>query len=153
MKTIVMYAAFICMLLNNAYAQKNNSADALAGTWLVQDGTAKIKIEQSGAKYFGKIVWLDPPNDKSGKPLLDKKNPDKALQSRTQLGLPLLKDFVYDGDNLWSAGTIYDPESGKTYSCKITMINSQSIEVRGYVGISLFGRTETWKRCENISLN
>ncbi|MEO5572555.1 MAG: DUF2147 domain-containing protein [Bacteroidia bacterium] len=153
MKTLFIYAALCITLFNYAYAQKNSSPDALNGTWLVEDGTAKVKIEKVAGKYSGKIVWLSEPNDKSGKPMLDTKNPDKSLQSRPQSGLPLLKDFVYDEDNSWTDGTIYDPESGKTYSCKITLKNNQSIEVRGYVGISLFGRTETWKRVENNPVN
>jgi uncharacterized protein (DUF2147 family) len=153
MKTLFMYAALICVLLNNSFAQKSNSPDALSGTWLVEDGTAKVKIEKAGEKYSGKIVWLKDPTETTGKPKLDTKNPDKSLQGRPILGLPLLKDFAYDEDNVWTDGTIYDPDGGKTYSCKITMKNNQSIEVRGYVGISLFGRTETWKRCENVTMN
>ena len=152
MKTLLINSILICMIITHAFAQTANSAETLNGTWLVQDGSAKVKIEKSNGKFIGKIVWLNPPTDKNGKPLLDKKNPDKSLQNRPQLGLPLLNDFIYDGDNLWTDGTIYDPESGKTYSCKITMKDKQAIEVRGYVGISLFGRTETWKRCENVSL-
>ena len=153
MKTLLIYSTLICILFNYANAQTNNSPDAINGTWLVQDGTAKVKIEKAGGKYIGKIVWLKTPNDKDGKAVLDTKNPDKAQKSRPQLGLPLLKDFKYDGGNVWSDGEIYDPDSGKTYSCKITFINNQLIEVRGYVGISLFGRTENWKRVENISMN
>ncbi|MEP7168003.1 MAG: DUF2147 domain-containing protein [Bacteroidota bacterium] len=149
MKTIFIHTAIICMLLNNVYAQKDT--DALNGTWLVQDGSAKVKIEKTGEKFMGKIVWLKDPNESDGKAKLDKKNPDKSLQGRPVLGLPLLKDFVYDEDNVWTEGKIYDPDEGKTYSCKITMTNNQSIEVRGYVGISLFGRTEIWKRVANVS--
>lgn len=145
---MIALALLICQ--SNVFAQVNNAA--ITGTWLVQDGSAKIRIEKAGEKFYGKIVWLNPPNDKSGKPLLDKNNPDKSLQTRPQLGLSLLKDFVYDSDNLWNGGTIYDPESGKTYSCKIEMVNKNEIEVRGYVGISMFGRTETWKRCDNITM-
>ena len=137
----------------NTFAQNGNNSAAITGTWLVQDGSAKIKIEKSNGKFIGKIVWLNPPNDKNGKPLLDSKNPDKSLQSRPLLGLCLLYDFVYDGDNLWSGGTIYDADSGKTYSCKITLKDNKTMEVRGYVGISLFGRTDTWTRSADVSMN
>jgi uncharacterized protein (DUF2147 family) len=153
MKTVFMLATLTGLLLNVAYAQKSNAPDALTGTWLVQDGSAKVKIEKAGEKYTGKIVWLKDPTDPDGKPKLDIKNPASSLQGRPVLGLPLLKDFVYDEDNVWTDGIIYDPDSGKTYSCKITMLNNQSMEVRGYVGISLFGRTETWKRCGDVTMN
>ncbi len=153
MKALFLYAALVCIMFTYTYAQSNNSPESLNGTWLVQDGSAKVKIEKAGGKYVGKIVWLKNPNDKNGQPVLDNKNPDVSLQNRSVLGLLLLKDFIYDGDNAWTDGEIYDPDSGKTYSCKITMKNNQAIEVRGYVGISLFGRTENWKRVENISMN
>ncbi len=76
---------------------------------------------------------------------MDMNNPDQALQTRPELGLELLKDFTFDGDDVYEDGTIYDPKSGKTYSCKMT-INGNSLKIRGYVGISLFGRTEVWTR-------
>jgi len=151
MKTLIAYFAVVCLLFTNAAAQQN-SHDAITGTWMVQDGSAKIKIEKVNGKFNGKMVWIKNPNDKNGKPLLDSKNPDVSLRNRPQLGLMLLENFAYDEDNLWNGGTIYDPDGGKTYSCKITMKDNQTIELRGYVGISLFGRTEVWKRSENISM-
>jgi uncharacterized protein (DUF2147 family) len=153
MKTLFLYAALCITQFSYNYAQKKSSPDALNGIWLVADGNAKIKIEKTAHKYSGKIVWLNKPDDENGRPRLDTKNPDKALQSRPKLGLPLLKDFVYDEDNVWTGGTIYDPESGNTYSCKITMTNNRTIEIRGYLGIPLFGRTETWTRVENVLKN
>ena len=139
--------------MSRTYAQNTIKPDAITGTWLVQDGSAKIKIDNVNGKYAGKIVWLNPPLDKNGKPILDKNNPDKNLQSHTLMGLLMLNNFAHAGENVWDDGSIYDPDSGKTYSCKITMKNDKTIEVRGYIGISLFGRTETWKRSENLSMN
>lgn len=135
-------------MLNSIFAQ--TGANAIVGTWLTQDGTAKVKIENTNGKFNGKIVWLNPATDKNGKPVLDSKNSNKALQSRTIMGLPLLKDFIYDGDNLWISGTIYDPDEGDTYSCKITMNSDGTMNVRGYLGFSLIGRTEIWKRSKDI---
>lgn len=152
MKAIIILVLSIGFVSNNLFAQDRNALDAIVGTWLVQDGSAKVKIEKSSGKYSGKLVWIKSTNDKSGKPLTDSKNPDKSLQSRQQLGLSLLQNFIYVGENVWTNGSIYDPDSGKTYSCKITMKNNDTMEVRGYVGISLFGRTDTWKRSEDITM-
>lgn len=152
MKTIIRLVLIIGVSVNVACSQNINSSDAIIGTWLVQDGTAKVKIEKSNGKFFGKLVWIKSLHDKGGQPLLDTKNPDKSLQSRPQLGLKLLENFAYDSDNVWTDGTIYDPDSGKTYSCKITMKNNETMEVRGYVGISLFGRTDTWKRSQDMTM-
>lgn len=73
-------------------------------------------------------------------------NPDPKLRNREVVGLVMLNDFVFDGNKTWNDGTIYDPREGKTYSCKITLKDKNTINVRGYVGISMFGRTEVWTR-------
>ena len=152
MKTLFILITSVGLLIGSADAQQVKP-DAITGTWLVQDGSAKIQIQNLNGKYCGKIVWIKQPNDKNGKPLLDSKNPDKTLQSRPQIGLLLLSGFVYEENNLWSDGTIYDPDGGKTYNCKISMKNNNEMDVRGYVGISLFGRTETWARSQNLANN
>ena len=152
MKALIRITISICLFANFAFAQNTNSHDGIIGTWLVQDGTGKVKIEKINGKFCGKLVWIKTPTDKSGKPVLDTKNPNTALQSRPQLGLPLLENFTYDSDNVWTDGTIYDPDSGKTYSCKITLKDNGKMEVRGYVGISLFGRTDTWTRAQDITM-
>lgn len=120
------------------------AADDVIGTWLTNRGKAKIQIYKSGNKYYGKIVWLREPN-RDGKPKLDSKNPDAKLRNTPVVGLLMLKDFIYD-DGEWTGGDIYDPESGKTYSCKMSMPDKNTLRVRGYIGISLFGRTEVWTR-------
>jgi uncharacterized protein (DUF2147 family) len=121
------------------------NADAILGTWVNPNGQDHILIYKRGNKYFGKLDWIKFPNDEQGKPKTDKENPEPALRSRPDLGLELLKDFTYDGDNVYDDGTIYDPKNGKTYSCKMTLEGS-ALKIRGYIGISLFGRTEVWTR-------
>lgn len=123
---------------------QNAGADILIGTWLTASGKAKVEIYKEGNKYNGKIVWLKNPLDENGKPKVDKNNPDRTKKSVPLLGLNMLKGFVYD-DGEWEDGTIYDPENGKTYSCTIRYRDGM-LDVRGYVGISLLGRTQTWFR-------
>ena len=140
-------------MISQAGFVQSSGPDHILGNWLSQDGSAKMKIEKSGGKNFGKMIWIKNTNHKNGRTLMDSIYPDKSLQSRPQLGLSLLSNFVYDGDHVWTDGTIYDPDSGKTYSCKITLKNNRKMEVRVYVGISLFGRTDTWQRVDDLSLN
>ena len=135
----LLAAALFCF---EAHAQ---NADAIIGSWANPNGQDHILIYKRGNKFFGKLDWIKFPNDETGKPKTDKENPDPALRTRPDLGLELLKDFTYDGDNVYEDGTIYDPKSGKTYSCKMTIEGTQ-LKIRGYVGISLFGRTEVWTR-------
>ena len=61
-------------------------------------------------------------------------------------GLIILKDLKYS-DGVWEDGTIYDPMSGKTYDCTMKIKDGgKSLDIRGYIGVSLFGRTSTWTR-------
>ncbi len=125
----------------------DNNPDAIVGFWKTGEGKAIIQIFKQDDLYFGKIVWLQEPNDPAtGKPKVDNKNEDPKLKGRTILGMINLRDFKFVKTNLWGDGKIYDPKSGEDYSSKITFIDANTIEVRGYVGISMFGRTDTWKR-------
>jgi uncharacterized protein (DUF2147 family) len=121
--------------------------DRLEGLWYNDIKSAKILItREHNGKFYGKVVWLKEPL-KNGKPKVDELNVDEKLRSRPRLGLPVLKDFVKDGDDKYDDGTIYDPNNGKTYSCKITY-KGKTLDIRGYIGISLFGRTTVWSRAE-----
>ena len=133
---------FTFLFSSIASAQK---ADAIIGSWANPSGEDHILIYKKGNKYFGKLDWIKYPNDETGKPKTDKNNPDETLRTRPEWGLELLKDFVYDEDNVYDDGTIYDPKNGKTYSCKMTL-EGNTLKIRGYIGISLFGRSETWTR-------
>lgn len=122
------------------------NADAILGKWINPNGEGQIQIYKKGNLYYGKLVWLKFPNDEvTNKAKLDKNNPDKSLQSRPILGLEILKNFKFDGDDVYEDGNIYDPKNGKDYSCKMTL-NGNKLKIRGYIGISLLGRSEVWTR-------
>ena len=132
---------FFVVFSQNLFAQK---ADDVLGLWLTDDGKARIEIYKERGKYHGKIVWLKEPNNSDGTPKLDKENPDKELQKRPIIGLNLVKDFTFD-DGVWEDGEIYDPESGKTYACRMKL-KGDKLDVRGYIGMAMFGRTVVWSR-------
>jgi uncharacterized protein (DUF2147 family) len=141
----------LCLSASSTWAA--DDADAILGTWVTADGKAHIQVMKHGDVYDGNIVWLKEPNypaddarGMAGRQKVDRENPDPALQTRPVLGLPLIQGFKYAGDGVWNDGHIYDPESGKLYSCKMTLMMDGRLKVRGYVGISLFGRTEIWTR-------
>lgn len=130
-----------------AFAPKADNPDAVLGTWL--NGTKKghVEIYKKGGTYFGKLVWLGQPNDPAtGKPRTDEKNVDASKRSRPMINMPLMYNFKYDGGNVWSDGKIYNPEDGKEYNCKMTLTDPNTLNVRGYVGISLLGKTQIWTR-------
>lgn len=143
------YMLLTCALLLAVFAStaaQTFAADDILGTWLTGTQKAAVTIYKEGDKYFGKISWLKTPLNEEGKPKVDKNNPDDARKKDPLMGIRLLKNFVFDGGDQWEKGTIYDPENGKTYSCKITMVNRDKLDVRGFVGISMLGRTQTWIR-------
>ncbi len=130
-------------------------ADAILGIWIPADGGARIQIYRCGVLYCGKISHLEdpyyPPHDRRGMgglPRMDRNNPDPELRHRPMLGLTFLEDFRYAGDDSWEGGRIYNPENGKFYRAKITLADQNRLMLRGYLGISLLGRTETWVRWE-----
>ncbi len=82
----------------------------------------------------------------AGTPRLDYHNPDSAKRSRPILGLQIVNDFIFAGENVWKGGTVYDPKSGNTYRGKMTLISPDVLDLRGFIGIPLFGRTTTWTR-------
>lgn len=140
-KMLGLIAIMLCTL--PVFSQNK---DAVLGKWLNANGQGQILIYKRGDQYFGKVVWLRNPRDEAGKPKSDIKNPDERLKGRPLLGAEILKDFEYSGEGVWDEGSIYDPKTGKTYSCKMSMESSDKLDIRGFVGISLLGRTETWTR-------
>ena len=144
MKKHLLTLVVLMLFATCAWAQKMSPV----GVWTNEDGKAKFEIYKcSGDKLCGKIISLREPN-RNGKPKMDDNNPNKSLRNRQLLGLEFLKGFEYEGDNKWDDGTIYDPESGKTYSCYMKMIGKDKLEVKGYIGISLIGRAQTWTRVD-----
>ncbi len=119
---------------------------AIIGHWYSQDKSYIVKIFETNNKFYGKITWLKYPNDEYGRQRTDKNNPDEHLKNRHIRGLIILNDFVYYKNNIWDNGTIYSPKIGKTYSCIMTLIDKNKLEVRGYKGIPMFGKTAIWTR-------
>lgn len=134
--------------------------DAIVGVWATDPegggGQAHVEIYANGDRYDGKIVWLDEPlyteddeGEKPGVPKEDHNNPDPALSSRPILGLVLMQGFQYDGKGTWNKGTIYDPDNGKTYKSKVRFGDDGVLKVRGFIGLSMLGRTSEWTRVKS----
>jgi uncharacterized protein (DUF2147 family) len=143
MKNIILTSLFLFFATSYTFAQ---DADAILGKWYNTEKDAIVEISKEGQKYNGKITWLKEPQE-NGKPKVDKNNSDKSKRDRPIMGMKLLNNFTHKG-NSWEGGEIYDPKNGKTYSCIIKMKNKDVLEVRGYVGISLVGRTVEWTRAK-----
>ncbi|MBO2010975.1 DUF2147 domain-containing protein [Hymenobacter negativus] len=142
-KTLLLLFALVLGAAGLASAQSMSPL----GIWTNAEKKATFEIYKCGDKLCGKIVSLTVPNDPAtGKPKTDSQNPEVKLRSRPRLGLVFMQDFKYDSDNKWDDGKIYDPESGKTYSCYMKMESANTMEVKGYIGFSLIGKSQTWTR-------
>lgn len=143
-------------LMATTVCAQTPAADKIAGTYSTYNDETGLEnsrvqlFKATNGKYYGKIVWLREPNE-NGKPKVDDQNPDKALQNKPLLGLQLLKGFVFDEKaGEWKDGTIYDPESGKTYNCFMKFDGDKHLKIRGFIGKAWMGlgRTTTWVRYE-----
>lgn len=147
MKKLFIFSFLFCL----SHLLSAQSSDDVIGNWKNGEGTAIIQIyKTTSGHYAGKIIWLKEPIDpETGKAKLDKRNPDKSKRSNPTLGLVNMHGFLFDTDDKdWEGGHIYDPKNGKDYSCKMWFEegNLKALHVRGYIGISLIGRTDTWTR-------
>lgn len=137
MKKYIILLMIYLLAVVSGFAQSNSSSSRIKGIYWSPKKDAKIEIYEKGGKYFGKTIWIATP----GK---DKNNPVETLRQRDLLGLNLLAGFTFN-DEVYSGGEVYDPGNGKTYDCKMSL-NGDQLKVRGYIGISLFGRTEYFQR-------
>ena len=138
MKKLISILIISFSFVKMGYSQ-TVTKDAVLGEWLAESKDGKVLIYKQGEKYFGKISWGKDVDKK------DVNNPVEKLRTQAIVGLVILKGFEFTG-KAWEDGTIYDPKSGKTYSSTIKMKKPNELDIRGYVGISLLGRTTTWTK-------
>lgn len=141
-KTFLLVLSLGMWLLSTA--EVKNNPDRVAGYYYaVEENTGRasqIEIYRAtDGKYYGKIVWLQEPNE-NGHPKMDVKNPDRQLRNRPMLGLPLMGGFAYNAaKDDWEKGTIYNPASGKTYHCNMKFDRDNRLEIHGYIGAAWMG--------------
>lgn len=116
------------------------------GVWLHSNERIRVEIAPCGERLCGKIVWLKYPNDEMGVPLTDPENPDRAQRTRLVMGMTVIRGLVRSGPRLWTHGTIYNPDDGETYSARVTVVNPDTVQVRAYKLLPLFGETQVWTR-------
>ena len=140
-KTILAIALSISSI--SAFAQTNSD---IVGEWYNAEKDAIITIYEDGETVSGKITWMLYPNDDKGNPKTDPLNPDEKLKSRPRMGMVMMSGFTFIKDKVWDDGELYDPKKGKTYSGMMTLKDSNTIDLRGYIGFSFIGRSSTWTR-------
>jgi uncharacterized protein (DUF2147 family) len=140
----------LIVLCLHSFTYAQTKSDDITGIWLTPENRSAIQIFQKGDRYFGKIIWEKEPKDKYGELKRDINNPDPKKRDQTLNGLIILKDLRYDGKKEWIKGNIYNPETGNTYKIKAELINKNTLKIRGYVGLSLLGKSSVWRRKTQI---
>lgn len=141
---ILSFVLLFVLASSSAYSQKvTDPQNQIIGKWKTDDNRAIIEIFKENGKYYGKLVWLQNGIDKFGKPRTDIANPKSEKQSTLLMGLTIMKNFVFLG-NEFINGTIYDPDSGSKYNCKLWLEDNNTLKVRDYCGV--FYKTFTWTK-------
>jgi uncharacterized protein (DUF2147 family) len=126
-------------------------AEMIEGEWATEGYGARVQIArctQAMNRWCGKIEWLWHSVDQDGNPLRDKYNSNAANKTRPLIGLSLLEGFREGKTNEWNDGTIYDPESGRTYKSTLLLRNATTLEVSGC--ILFVCRKQIWYRVEAV---
>jgi uncharacterized protein (DUF2147 family) len=114
-------------------------ADSIVGEWWTEKKDGRIRfVKHDDGSYKGILTW-------GIRPRKDQFNKDSTLRDRPVIGIVLMWHLVYENGE-YGDGYLYNPEDGGTYRMKAWMTGRDSLKVRGYLGISLFGQTQTWTR-------
>jgi len=132
------------ILMASALAQ----GPAPAGLWRTfnERGQAEslVRITEHGGELRGEVVTVFSPPAPSANPLCEDCRGE--LKNKPVVGMTILRGLRWDGEQ-YSGGEIFDPDNGTTYRCRIRIVeDGRKLEVRGFIGVSLFGRTQVWTR-------
>lgn len=128
-------------------------ADSPEGCWITKDNEAIVEIRVIDGHLVGRIIALSEPlfapdDPDAGKAKFDRENPDTKRRSQPIVGLQILDGFTQRKNGKWEGGTVYDPDEGSTYSGNLRVTEEGTLELRGFWGVALLGRTEIWRRSE-----
>lgn len=145
MKFMKLFALSLMMLSLATALRAQSNPNAIAGAWESDEKDVRMEFFQDGDHYSARLLWgnkiVEADNVTSKK---DAKNPDPNLRSRNILGMVSLTGLKWNGKE-YVDGKIYDPPSGKTYSCKAWM-EVDKLQLRGFLGFSMMGKTVSWHR-------
>lgn len=125
-------------------AQAQQKVAAPTGLWLTENKRSVVELYQckKGEPLLcGKIAWII-----EGGMQHDTKNPDASKHSRPMCGLTILSGLKMDTPTYWTGGKVYKADEGDTYDASMTILGDNKVEMRGYMGISMFGKSQTWTR-------
>lgn len=147
MKNLILATLFLLLSVEN-FAQQ--PADKIIGQWESVDGDVKLKFDifKQDGKYFGKLLWASNMFEADGKtPKKDFNNPDDKLKKRSRKDIVNVINLQYKNGE-YTGGKLYNPTDGDTYSLNAKLKSADELHFRGYLGISLLGKTMKFKRIQ-----
>lgn len=147
LRTIGLMSVCLLFLASTAWAQSP------IGIWkTIDDETNKpkslVEIFEKDGKLHGKVIKLFRGPDEDPDPVCDKCDEDDPRYNKKVIGMEILKGLEKDSDTEWEDGKILDPKNGSVYSCYIELVEPNKLKLRGFIGVSLLGRTQYWHREE-----
>ena len=145
----MLFVATMLLVPVASFAQQL-PADKIIGIWLSQNSDVELKFEiyKSEGKYFGKLLYASTMYEEDGKtPKKDFKNPDRNLHSRSRQNIVNITNLTYN-EGEYIGGKLYNPDNGSSYSLKAKLKSVNELEFRGYMGVSLLGKTIKFKRVQ-----
>jgi uncharacterized protein (DUF2147 family) len=138
--------AYVLLASRQASAANTDALDdAIQGIWYTQDRDGGVELYPCDGKICGRLYWL---KDDTGS--RDDHNPDPAKRRRALCHLQFMGDFTKNGDGRYTDGWIYDPDSGSTYTAQMKIIDRNTLQLRGYILLPLFGASQIWKRAGSL---
>jgi uncharacterized protein (DUF2147 family) len=142
-------AAIVLLLCASRLAGAAVPEGSAEGNWLTEKKSGIILIFRcpgASGQLCGKLVWFRIRPDDPNPQALDLRNPDPAQRNKPLCGLVFMYGFKPAEPGSWTDGTIYDPDSGNTYHATMKLRADGTLDLHGYIGISLLGRSEIWSR-------
>ncbi|CAH0995537.1 hypothetical protein EMA8858_01660 [Emticicia aquatica] len=145
---ILLFIVFL-LSFSLSFSQNTPVSDRIIGTWFSEDKDLKVEIFKKNGHFLGKVVWFicDPktPNMEDFK---DIENPNPNLRNRSWLGMLVVENLLFNGKDTWENGSIYDPNTGRTYNSVVKLKDINTLVVRGYWGFEIFGKNLVFHRVE-----
>ncbi len=147
LRGLVLSAAVFAVIAAPFLAKASEpDPSALLGNWMAESEKIAIELYRCEEYLCGKIIWVIKPYRNNGEFKRDKHNPDPALRQRGYCGIEVVRGLRGKNDQVWRGGKFYDPKKGNTYDLDIALRNDGQLELRGYIGFRLFGKSEVWDR-------
>jgi uncharacterized protein (DUF2147 family) len=146
MKSACLSILFLVILFHSSSFMPESSHYTLVGIWESEEKDLQIEMYESDGAFSGRMIYFKCATDEIMRTCKDTENPDNNLIHRKLLGLTLVTRLIYQGDNIWDDGKIYDPNSGHTFEARIQMISPRAAIVRGYWKYRWIGRSLAFHR-------